>query len=736
VVFAGYVATHVAEQVANEYLLPLIRSQVFTPERRARELTYYHRRCTVDDLTTRRVEDLVIDYAAMTPDDAYRHQLKHGASIFPNLLSEETAHNVREFILRQNEKNEDMIDVIENKNRWSFGMKVDQDPSVAQALREVLSNPFLVETMEKIMGPDPAVIEFTGITSAYGAKKQRWHADVVPEGNGVKWGRAFVPSYSLFIPLQNVTGAMGATEICPGSHMCADGCFEYCPQHGFQVSGAQDRWVQGWGALVNQQTMHLGAAHRDRGGPHRVLFILTFAPRPRYGKHDVETRMIGQGGSYSLHWSQWGHTLRDFRDANVSMTQPWRTLRSFGLYKAKGRNWGYDYITQASARIANDELGFYHGDLESYVRKGGFELLPEWLQPTEVPEYDESSYDLWIPYYTQTLKMCRRAFERWHRLLVAASLVFVFVSGFFPRGDFPKAGFSGVASLVFVHALVFVVAWLYKDMVADSPWGKNIRFSRAYRWPELPHPVSHMLPGTLPTNDDVLVFDDLQSEHFAAVSDVMDITHPGNGAWAALAEGQSVGFQHLPAALREQLCTSLVSQSRQEGRRILVKNAYSEWADSGISLAVRWCHKDMLKRSNPALNHVLRLLDFLLTRDKFGRLRETAMVRRNWVPGNLFHLQTALLQVETASKRNQTALGAPMGLTASHGLRIQRFIKAPVSRASPLSSLRRSAHRLPLVEDRALQWVQVGDDVEAAYESLMTGSYLGVDSLTFFRPCD
>lgn len=89
--------------------------------------------------------------------------------------------------------------------------------------------------------------------------------------------------------------------------MCADGCFDYCPTEGFQASGKADNWPMGYGALVNQQTMHRGAAHQDPNGPHRVVFILTFAPRPLYDNKHVETRMIGQGGSYSLHWTHWGH---------------------------------------------------------------------------------------------------------------------------------------------------------------------------------------------------------------------------------------------------------------------------------------------------------------------------------------------------------------------------------------------------------------------------------------------
>jgi hypothetical protein len=136
----------------------------------------------------------------------------------------------------------------------------------------------------------------------------------------------------------------GATHVCPGSHMCAEGCFEYCPQHGFQVSGKQDLWPMGYGTLINQQLMHRGMAHTDPDGPHRVVFILTFAPRPQFGDQQVEMRSIGQGGSYSLHYAQWGHTLRDFANPTKYMKMPWRFLRSMGVYKPRGRQWGWDYM--------------------------------------------------------------------------------------------------------------------------------------------------------------------------------------------------------------------------------------------------------------------------------------------------------------------------------------------------------------------------------------------------------
>ena len=736
--FGLYVSTHVAQRLANDYVLPLIEAQVFTsPERRKDELTYYHRVCTKDDVSTHNANDLIVDYTSMSIDDAVQHQKKHGVSLYPNLLSESTATAVRNFILQQNLKNEDMIEVIENKQRWSFGMRVDQHPSVTQALKEVLSHSFLVQALERIMGPDPAIIEFTGITSAYGAKVQRYHADVVPEGNGVKWGRTFVPSYSLFIPLQNITSAMGATEICPGSHMCADGCFEYCPNEGFQVSGQQNNWIQGWGALVNQQTMHRGAAHVDPHGPHRVLFILTFAPRPHHGsggngKRVVETRMIGQGGSYSLHWSQWGHTLRDFRDSVTRMTQPWRLLRTFGLYKSRSTNWGYDYLTQASARIANNELGFYHTDLEDYVtKKGGFELVPSWLQAS-IPPYDDSSYEVWVPFYLGTLDNCQRFLQRVYWCTAAAFVVCLLAD----RVSSPhrRRSASGVASRVvwaiLGHGVVLALGWLSLRFVVNSPWGKNIIHGRAYRWPQLPHPIAPTLPGTLPTRNDTLVLDDLQSDRFAIVTNILDVSHPGNAAWWDLVLPRSMGYHTLPESLQSDLCQSLLRWNHQRGRRVLIKNSQSQWAEAPPAASRRWCHKELMKRSHPAIQVTVRNLDFLLTEAKFGYWRETALIRRTWMPQRLLQLQDNILRYRSTSQFKHVEATAKR--FRIHNVPRRQTLKQNCSIFShPLPALR-TPRALSQESEVRKVWLQVGDDVEAAYGNLMTGMMLFHECRTCF----
>jgi hypothetical protein len=111
-------------------------------------------------------------------------------------------------------------------------------------------------------------------------------------------------------------------------------------------------WSQGSGALLNQQLTHKGMGHFKEGGLDRVVIIATFAPRPQTFR-GLETRMIGQGGSYSLKWSQWGHTFSDFVHAETRMTEPQKTMRSLGLIKGNGWN----FIHQASMRIANSDTG-------------------------------------------------------------------------------------------------------------------------------------------------------------------------------------------------------------------------------------------------------------------------------------------------------------------------------------------------------------------------------------------
>lgn len=244
-------------------------------------------------------------------------------------------------------------------------MKKDanEHPSVALALNQIGSHTLLRQTLETLLGPDPAVAEITAITVEPGARAQGWHPDVKPQGNSLKYGQTFTHSYSLFIPLQNVTKRMGATELCPGTHYCASMDLEkMCKMGGFQASESNSQdgaWKTGDGLMMNQKMWHRGAAYynsRTEENPDRVVFILTFISRPLFGK---DHRQLSHGTYFHIHPFMYGHTFSDLKNAQVSMSFPFSMLRSLGIWKPTNANWGYDWVTSASLRISNSENGYH-----------------------------------------------------------------------------------------------------------------------------------------------------------------------------------------------------------------------------------------------------------------------------------------------------------------------------------------------------------------------------------------
>ena len=206
-VLVTYLSIHYLHWLSYNYLVPLNTLQYF--DTHERDITYYHRICTEADQTTHDTEDLLVDIRSDSTssgsgsndtrsihakiDMAVQKMLRHGVTIIPNLISESTATQLRDYILEQNKINDHLIFVIENQFRWSFPIQVDQDPIIARALQEILvrNNPHLRSYLEAVMGANPAVIEFTAITQAYGAKEQFWHQD------GTYLPRSFVRSFRL-----------------------------------------------------------------------------------------------------------------------------------------------------------------------------------------------------------------------------------------------------------------------------------------------------------------------------------------------------------------------------------------------------------------------------------------------------------------------------------------------------------------------------------------------------------
>jgi hypothetical protein len=248
--FGAFVAFALLHHLHDEYFHPQIKLMEFQEAGRDyTEVTYYHRRCDPSDVSARTVDELVIPshYSAR---DASEHMLRHGASVYPNLLTNDTAFELREWIVKENLVQEGWF-VLKNKHRYSWGIDMNMHPKLVTFFRELLVHPQLVDALQEIAGSDPAVVEFTAITSSYGAKDQHDHADVVQGGSATKFAHSFLPTYSLFVPLQDTTYEMGATHVCPGTHVCSVGSDDFCPDgNNVALSGPEGEggiWPMGWG---------------------------------------------------------------------------------------------------------------------------------------------------------------------------------------------------------------------------------------------------------------------------------------------------------------------------------------------------------------------------------------------------------------------------------------------------------------------------------------------------------
>lgn len=341
--------------------------------------TYYLRTCTLNDVSTLDPDDLILDPTIHDAKYAADLTLKNGLSLFPNLLQPETIQTMRDYVLRRNDvltdDDPDKIWLISEGNRWSFVISAESDPSVPPVLQQIASDELLRDTINLVMGTDPAIVEFTAITSSYGAGDQHWHADTDYDGGGMHFARDFVPMYSLFIPLQDTTAEMGSTSICPGTHLCGEGgtIREDCDELGMSLGSKKNEvWKAGHGMLMHLNTMHRGPGHVDPNGEHRVMLILSIAPRP-IGP-GLDPRQIALGTSYSNRWDMWGLTMSDLAHTGGKENQPWRTLRALGIHKrekywhlSKHDRWGWDHFTVVCSRIVNDGMGYRFEDLEDWT---------------------------------------------------------------------------------------------------------------------------------------------------------------------------------------------------------------------------------------------------------------------------------------------------------------------------------------------------------------------------------
>jgi len=731
VLFATYLALLWVQRVDQDYLQPSMMAAVWSPSRAEAEITYYHRDCDVRDLTTHNPNDLWIPLDA-TPIEAYEHQLRHGFSIFGSVLQENTTKELRDYVVSRNRQlsQEESIFVIENDNRYSFGLGTEE-PAVANAVKELATHDHLVLALEKVLGSNPALIEMTAITSSYGAVDQYWHDDVIASGSAMKYGRAFGPSYSIFVQLQNTTAAMGATAVCPGSHKCADGSMStYCNTHGFQaINTTTGYWKAGDALLMNMNSYHRGTAHVDPNAEDRVMLILTFVPRPQT---KAESRQLSQGITFSLRWDMWGHTLYDLAHADTRMRQPWATLRALGLYKPKDAVWGVDYVSSAIMRMANEDNGFRLDELDTFLERGAFHWLPQFLNG-KVTEGEG-----WHGFLLDTLKRCLEFIGNVNVIVLSVYIVgLVVLAVVTPK----KCGIPEVVNSLLrtgiVYCLVYLLWVAANRHVDNTQWAKDIvngrKYASAFQEEFKFAPRNNHLPSTLPHSKDVLIETRFGSRQLNMYNDWAQ-DHPGSQLFRKLVQEHAVAFDLVSSDLFwDATAEYIVGAVEFAQGRFLLQSA-NEWLWISRDDALDYTKAELAVNVHPSLNHIRREMRFLESEYKFGVHRATALARMSVVALNQF--KRKLLSDTPVGKAIFTPLednGATKRIIPQRTMElVERHKLARAATKRPLSVLREQRRHINLVdaptEPRFGQWLKSGDVIEGT-EVLLDGEahwYKGV----------
>lgn len=142
-----------------------MKAVTWTDSRRRQEKKFYERPFTKKDLSAKKSSELFLP-KNFKASEAYQHQQRHGFTVFPEILSDETATNLRNFVDSRNGNLTELetIYAIANEKIDTRSASVPMSPLSQKAMMEIGNNERFTESIEKIFGKDPALIEMTTIT--------------------------------------------------------------------------------------------------------------------------------------------------------------------------------------------------------------------------------------------------------------------------------------------------------------------------------------------------------------------------------------------------------------------------------------------------------------------------------------------------------------------------------------------------------------------------------------------
>jgi Phytanoyl-CoA dioxygenase (PhyH) len=642
ILFATFLVSWIVKGVHKEYFEPLFYRAQRVDTELLEEFTYYERQCTGLDLTTRDTKHMLVDYQNNTTSirDAVDIMMTHGLSIIPQVLQPDTVRNLREYIVYRNENipDEEEYPMSQGHKRISYGIEATEHPAVIAALREVANHPLVRPLLAELLGDDdPASSEITAITNYPGARRQVWHQDTKQDGNAIKFARTYSHSYSLFLPLQDITERMGATDVCPGTHYCTNDLAALCSKTRVALNEVTDQKIlpAGAGALLNQHLWHRGGAHTDPDAPDRIVFIVSFLARPNFG---VDPRQLSRGTYFHQKWNMWGHTWYDLLDPAKRMRFPFSILRCLSIWKPSDSNWGYDLITSGFMRFANGQLEAedFHN---RFLPKLDQIHFPSFLRGRQVAG---SQLKQWAVFIRTTIEKVHKFFAI---VVLVSYLLYLLVgtgynihAGNPPKRWVPRA----LIRLLLVNGLLAVIGARVWVNIRNSAWGKHVSSGRALMRP-VPPKESYSFaeqslvskgPTTMPTRWDVLIGTRLSADFLGSYRRWLDF-HPGNVDFRYAVQDLAASFQYfasLEPRVQSRIVLWIMNEIRKsEGRVLLQDFTTGDWRVLSEAETFEEVAKALSLATSPLLDGLASKIDVMIDDRRFGPARGTVM-------GSLTHL--------------------------------------------------------------------------------------------------
>ena len=310
------------------------------------------------------------------------------------------------------------------------------------------------------------------------------------------------------------------------------------------------------------------------------------------------------------------------------MTQPWATLRALGLYKAKDADWGIDFVTGSTHRIANEDHGYRRDQLEDLIESGGFKEIPKFLHG-EISE-DEG----WHEYILYTLINCENFAKSVHLGVIAVYVVIqsilLLFSLILSNNKHSSCGrfFWAMVRLGVSHTLVYGLYKAANNHVDNTQWAKDLNAGRLYTAPFGLEDNEFQGPTTLPTRDDILIDTRYKSDYLAMYTDYVSSGHPGNQKWNGVLDVMSpIYASYSDDIFRNAVAEYTISAMLAESRRFLYQSPESHWVWMSKEDTMKEVKRQLKINSNRILNAVVSKIDHLASECKYGYLRDTSMAQ-------------------------------------------------------------------------------------------------------------